>query len=86
MSNTRYSAEDVAARGEALYDQELRQRVEPGNEGKYLVIDVDTGDYELGENYLELTRQLRSRRPDAAPYALRIGHRALGRIGGRRRA
>ncbi len=78
---TQLSPSDIARRGETLYDQSLKQQVEPQYIGKYLVIDVETGDYEIGTDYILPTERLLAKRPDAPLYALRIGYRAVGRIG-----
>jgi hypothetical protein len=77
------SAEEIARRGEALYEQGIRQRVEEGNQGKVLMIDINTGDYEIDNDHLAAVRRARARNADALLYALRIGYPALGRIGGR---
>jgi hypothetical protein len=34
----RYSKEELAQRGQALYETSIRQQVEPGNEGKIVAI------------------------------------------------
>ncbi len=81
-TQTKLSSEEVAERGEALYER-LKPQIEPGNLGRYLVVDVDTGDYDLGDDYILPTERLLVKRPDAPLYALRIGYRAVGRIGGR---
>jgi hypothetical protein len=82
VSRPRYPAEEIARRGQALYEREIRARVEPGNRGKILVIDIETGEYELDEDHLAALRRARARNADAELYALRIGYPALGRIGG----
>jgi hypothetical protein len=76
-------AEEISRRGEALYEQKLRDRVEAGNTGKILVLDIDTGDYEIDDDHLTAVRRARARNPEATLYARRIGYPALGRIGGR---
>ncbi len=82
MAHARFSNEEIARRGEALY-QQMRPQVEAGNKGKYLVLDVETGDYEIGNDYLALIQQLRAKHADAALYTLRIGSPTAGRIGGK---
>lgn len=74
---------DIAGRGETLYDQSIKQQVEPQHIGDFLVVDVETGDYEIGNDYILPTERLLAKRPDAPLYALRIGYRSIGRIGGR---
>lgn len=83
MSYPRYTSDEVVRRGVELYEQGIRSRVEAGNHGKYVVIDIETGDYEVGDDYTVLTDQLHVRRPDAALCTLRVGYSAVGRIGGR---
>jgi hypothetical protein len=73
MSQPRSPADEIARRGEALYERELRAKIEPGNEGKILVINIDTGEYELDDDHLAAVRRLRARDGDAELYALRRG-------------
>jgi hypothetical protein len=82
-SLTQLSLSDIARRGETLYEQALKQQVEPQHVGEFLVVDVETGDYEIGTDYILPTEHLLAKRPDAPLYALRIGYRSIGRIGGR---
>ena len=80
-SLTQLPPADVARRGEALYEQSLKPLVEPKHLGEYLVVDIETGDYEIGSDYIQPTERLLAKRPDAPLYALRIGYRTIGRIG-----
>ena len=77
----RYSAEETARRGDEIYEREVRVRVEEGNHGKVVAIDIETGAYALGENALAAAKRLRAQRPDAEIWFVRVGHRALHRIG-----
>jgi hypothetical protein len=80
MPYTQYSTDEIVERGEAWYDQ-LRPQVESAHKGRYMVIDIETGDYEIGDDYGTLSDNLHTKRPDAPLYALRIGYPVLGRIG-----
>lgn len=73
----RYSKEELARRGQALYEPQIRQKVEAGNIGKIVAIDVETGNYEVADNVLPATKRLFERNPDAQPWVTRIGHRAV---------
>ncbi len=44
-------AEVVGKRGEEIYQQQIRHEVEAAHRGKYLILDVDTGCYEIGTEY-----------------------------------
>lgn len=82
MPCTKYSREKVAIRGEAMYEQQIRPMVESQNKGKYLVLDIETGEYEINQDDLVATKRAMAKRPDAVLYGLRIGHRAAHRLGG----
>jgi hypothetical protein len=77
----RYSKEELAQRGQELYKTQVRQKVESGNVGRIVAIDVETGNYEVADNVLPATKSLFSRNPDAQPWVIRIGHRAVYHFG-----
>jgi hypothetical protein len=79
----RYSKEEFAQRGDALYESEVRQQVEEGNHGKIVAIDIETGAFELADDTMVAVRQLYARVPDAQPWLVRIGYRAVHRFGAR---
>lgn len=79
----RYSKEEHARRGTAMYDQRVRPQVEAGNRGKVVALDVDTGDFELAEDTLVASQRLMARRPDAQIWCVRIGYPAVHRFGPR---
>ena len=83
MPHPRYSSEEIVQRGKALYESELRSKVEAANKGKILVIDIETGEYEIDDDHLVAAERALARRPEAALFAMRIGYPSLGRIGAR---
>ena len=82
MPYTQYTAEEVAARGEALYEQRIRPHVEATHQGKFVVVDIETGDYEIDADDLAATKRALAKRPDAVLYGLRIGYPTAYRLGG----
>jgi hypothetical protein len=46
----RYSKEEFARRGDAIYESQVRQQVEEGNHGKIVAIDIETGAFELADD------------------------------------
>lgn len=79
----RYSKEEIAERGQALYESAIRQQVEAGNTGKIVAIDIETGSFEVADEILTATARLFQRLPNAQPWIVRIGHRAVHRFGAR---
>ncbi|HLK60578.1 MAG TPA: hypothetical protein VKU00_28710 [Chthonomonadaceae bacterium] len=80
---TQMSGDEVAQRGKALYADGIRAKVEiPENIGKMVIIDVETGDYEVDELGLEASHHLHAKRPDAPLYGIRIGYNVAESLGG----
>jgi hypothetical protein len=83
MPHTRISNEEIDRRGQDLYEKVIRDQVETApNLGKQIVIDIETGAYEVDDDGLKASRRLLARHPDAALYGLRIGYDAVYTIGG----
>ena len=84
MQRTHLSSEEIARRGEEIYERKLRASVETDeNIGKLLSIDVETGDYEIGRDTdVEAPLRLHAKHPGAAVYTLRIGYNAAVALGG----
>ncbi|MBM4044997.1 MAG: hypothetical protein FJ279_07780 [Planctomycetes bacterium] len=76
-----YTAQEVASRGEAIYEQQIRGKVEAGHKGKFLVMDIRTGRYEIDVDDLVATKRLLGKHPDAVVYGLRIGFPTAYQIG-----
>lgn len=79
----RYSKEEMARRGQELYESTIRQQVEAGNKGKIVAIDIETGDFEVGDTIIAATDPLFERHPDAQPWGIRIGYPAVYHFGAR---
>ena len=48
----RYSKEEFARRGQAIYEQRVRPQVEEGNIGRIVAIDIETGEFEVADDPL----------------------------------
>ena len=66
--------EVLASVGHAIYEEQIRQQVEPADEGKLVVIDVNTADYEIDANEAEAWLRLIQRQPEAVIWVERIGY------------
>ena len=81
MPNPGVDVEGIARRGQEYYEQHLRAELEPEHTGKYLFLDVETGEYEMDEDQLAAMARARSKHPETVFYILRVGYPAAGRIG-----
>lgn len=81
----RYSKEEFARRGDAIYEKDVRPQLKPTDEGKFAAIDIDSGIYEIDADELKAGNRLRARIPEAQIWMVRVGHRSVHRIGARQR-
>jgi hypothetical protein len=77
----RFSKGEHARRGTAIYEQQVRPKVEAGNHGKFVAIDVETGAFEVADDTLTASERLLTRCPDAQIWCVRVGHRGVHRFG-----
>ena len=77
----RFSKEEHARRGAAIYEQQVRPQVEAGNRGKIVAIDVETGASEVADDTLTASDHLLARCPDAQIWCVRVGRRGVHRFG-----
>lgn len=82
MPYPNHSPEEVELRGEEIYEQQIRRNVEAGNKGKFVVIDIETGEYEVDEDDLQATKRALAKRPEAVLYGVRIGYPTAYTLGG----
>jgi hypothetical protein len=82
MPELRIPPEEISRRGNEIYETRLRAMDTPEDLGRQIVIDVETGDYEIDADGLAASRRILARRPDAMLYGLRIGYNAVYSLGG----
>ena len=81
MPHSRYSSDEIAERGQALYDRAIRERLDASLRGKFLALNVETGEYEIDADERVALKRALAKHPDAALYLLRIGYPTAYRLG-----
>ena len=79
---TRRPREETARLDEEIYERDIRSRVEKTHHGKIVAIDVDSGNYAIGDMVVTAAKRLREQRPDADVWSVRVGYRTLRSFGG----
>lgn len=75
---TSLSREEIAERGDKLYAEGIEQQVASAK-GQVVAIDVHSGDYSLAETGVLASRDLRTRKPEAEVWLVRVGSRAYSK-------
>jgi hypothetical protein len=74
--------EEIGRLGREIYLLQIRPRLLPEDKGKYVAVDVDSGDYELDASDYQAGSRLHARRPSARIWLERAGYPAAYRIAG----
>ena len=78
----RYDMEEMARRGDAIYDRDIGPHLKPADKGKFVALDVVTGEYEIAADELAACNRLRDRVPEPQTWLVRVGYPAVYRFGG----
>ena len=79
----RYSKEEFAQRGDAIYERTILPRLTAEDDGKFVVIDIETEAYEIDADEIVASDRLLARYPDAQVWFRRVGSRYVRRFGPR---
>jgi hypothetical protein len=81
-TSQRINVSDVQTLGKELYRTRIRALVEfPESIGKFVSIDVDTGDFAVGSDILQTADEVFARHPNARLWGERIGYDAVYALG-----
>jgi hypothetical protein len=78
----RHSKDEFARRGQEIYERIVQPALRPDDDGKFVAIDIETGEYVSDTDDFTATERLLARKPDAQIWLVRVGHAATYRIGG----
>lgn len=67
-------SQDLATRGLAIYQNQLKSILEPQHCDEFVAIEPDSGDYFLGKTLSEAIQSARKAYPQRLAFALRVGH------------
>jgi hypothetical protein len=85
QTQTDISREEVAQRGDELYDRVVQPALTEADTGKFVLIDVNSGDFEVDKDEIAASDRLLARRPEARVWLRRAGSRYARRFGWRYR-
>jgi hypothetical protein len=83
VSKRRYRKEEIAELGDRLFQAKIAKVLQDGDEGQFVAIDVESEEFEMGDDEQEAGQKLISRIPGAQIWMVRVGSRVVHRFGGR---
>jgi hypothetical protein len=72
--------EELARLGTEAFDRHVRPTLRPEDEGKFVAVDLATGDHEMDKDDYAAVMRLRTRRPSADVWLMRVGQAAAYRM------
>ncbi|MBC8101284.1 MAG: hypothetical protein H7Z41_01675 [Cytophagales bacterium] len=75
---TEFIDTEIAQRAKTVYERHIQHEIKPDDVGKYLVIDLETGEYEMDSDDVAASMRAYEKKPVAERYCIRIGHRTTG--------
>ncbi len=72
---------EISALGKLIYRLKIRPLMTEKDIGKYVIVDVYSGEYEMDEDSVKADHGLKARVPDACGYIMRVGYSAAYFIG-----
>lgn len=67
-------------RAEEVYDRVVRPALRPEDDGKYVAVAFEAGDFEIDADDYAATGRLLARRPGARLWLMRVGPEAAYRV------
>ncbi len=67
---------NTSALGNKIYQEKIRPLLTEDDIGKYVIVDVNTGEYEIDEHAVAAGIRLKNRMPKVRSFTLRVGFSA----------
>jgi hypothetical protein len=72
---------EVARKAQAIYERDLRHKLEATDLYAFVAIEPESGEHFLGQTLREAIQAARAAYPDRITFTLRVGHTAAVQIG-----
>ena len=82
MTQPALTPEQIADLGEKIYREKIRPLMTEADIGKFVHIDIHSGEYEIDDDDITGNFKLCERVPDGKIYTLRVGYSAAYFMGG----
>lgn len=81
LTSTAPSSQEIAARGETIYDEKYRAELEKTANGKFIAINVTNAEATLADTGEDAIRLALEKDPSGFFHLMRVGHKAAFEAG-----
>ena len=71
--HTQEELDEIARRGTDVYERLVKPKLRPADNGKFVAVDINTGEYEIDEDDCAAMMRLEDRVPNAQIWMERAG-------------
>jgi hypothetical protein len=75
--------EEFTRRGEAIFEHDIRPKVQNEDENAFVLIDIETGDFKVDKEEMAASDRLLTRLPRAQVWMRKVGSLIARHFGGR---
>lgn len=79
----KYDGEVFSRIGDAIYEECVQPILKKSDHGKFVAIDIDSGEFEIDEDERTAVERLRARHENPQIWMIRAGTRYVRHFGGR---
>ncbi len=80
-TEARLSDEEIARRGDEIYETKVRPLLKKKDKDRFVAIDVETSEWEIGDTVLNACDRLEARVSKPQTWIVRVGSRYVYRFG-----
>jgi predicted nucleic acid-binding protein len=75
------SPEQVVEKGQKFYAEKLKAELEPDKNGKFVVIEIESGDYFIADTLVEALEKAKDKYPSKLFHTVKIGFEGIYKMG-----
>lgn len=72
---------EISRRATAIYERQLRRKLEAENPDKFVAIEPESGDHYVGNTLSAAVQAAREAHPNRLPFTIRVGHTSTVELG-----
>lgn len=73
--------EQIAERGQKLYDEKLKSKLEGSQRGKFVVIEVESGEYVIADSLIDALQEAQKKYPGKLFHTVKVGFAGVFKMG-----
>ena len=82
MTDIQYTLQDLEKKGQEIYENKLKEKLEKEHVGKYVAVEVESGDYFVADTLEEALLEAKKKYPNKIFHSIKIGSEGVFKTSG----